>query len=55
MPRCALPSDLGVLAMLKIPKMAFVFGNPNNLTDPYEVFIGTDPAKLAVSKNMVRA
>lgn len=38
--------------MLKLVKIPFVFGNP---TDPYEIFIGTDPTVLAVSRAMVRA
>ncbi|KAF8992207.1 alpha/beta-hydrolase [Hymenopellis radicata] len=33
----------------------FVFGNPTNLTDTYEMFLGSDPTALAVSKDMVRA
>ncbi|KAF9027643.1 alpha/beta-hydrolase [Hymenopellis radicata] len=36
-------------------EIPFVFGNPTDLSDPYEIFIGTDPQALAVSKAMVRA
>ncbi|KAF9027664.1 hypothetical protein BDZ89DRAFT_1066782 [Hymenopellis radicata] len=44
-----------LIAVTHYDEIPFVFGNPANLTDIYEVSLGTDPAVLAVSKSIMGA
>ncbi|KAF8898083.1 Alpha/Beta hydrolase protein [Mucidula mucida] len=50
----ALTGDI-LIAVTHYAEIPFVFGNPANLTDIYEVSLGTDPAVVAVSKSIMRA
>ncbi|KAF9019189.1 alpha/beta-hydrolase [Hymenopellis radicata] len=50
----ALTGDI-LIAVTHYDEIPFVFGNPANLTDIYEVYLGTDPAVLAVSKSIMGA
>ncbi|KAF9003482.1 alpha/beta-hydrolase [Hymenopellis radicata] len=50
----ALTGDI-LIAVTHYDEIPFVFGNPANLTDIYEVYLGTDPAVLTVSKSIMGA